>query len=64
MDILEKVMKRAWKIVTEIDEIPNTPNNRRLLATCVVDEASTGELDYTKLLEGALTRFRQQQAKL
>lgn len=64
MDLLEKAMKRAWVIVTEIDNIPDTPNNRRLLATCVVDAAATNAENYKQVLDDAVARFREQQAKL
>lgn len=62
MDLLEKAMKGAWNILSEADKIPDTPANRKLLASCVVDEAIAGKIKYNELVNGAVARFREKRA--
>lgn len=62
MDLLEKAMKSAWNVLSEVDKIADTAENRKLLASCVVDEAVAGKINYTELVNGAIARFREQRA--
>jgi hypothetical protein len=56
--ILEKAMMRAWEVIAYIDDIPDTAEERKLLASCIVDAALTGEENHMKLVNDAIFRFR------
>ena|SRR5689334_23947112 len=56
--ILEKAMVRAWEVIAYFDDIPDTPGQRKLLASCIVDAALTGEVNHMKLVNDAIFRFR------
>jgi hypothetical protein len=58
IDLLEKVMVRAWGVVSQVDKVPDTADNRRLLASCVIDTVMAGEDNYIKLVKRAVLCFR------
>jgi hypothetical protein len=58
IEILEKAMLRAWEVIAYTDDIPDTPVDRKLLASCIIDAAMTGEENHIKLANDAIFRFR------
>jgi len=63
IEMIEKAMLRAWEVVAYIDHIPDTAEDRKLLASCIVDEAMTGEENDVRLVNNAIVRFRAQRLR-
>jgi len=58
IEMLEKAMLRAWEVIGYVYDVADTEEDRKLLASCIVDAALAGEEDHIKLVNDAIFRFR------
>jgi len=63
IDRMEKAIERAWEIISYIDCVPETEDDKKLLASCVLTEAKAGQENHIKLVNNAIVRFRAQRAR-
>jgi hypothetical protein len=64
IDKIERVLDRAWDVITKSDAIEVSDDGaRKLLALCVMGEARSGEENHIRLINQSIVQFRLQRAK-
>jgi hypothetical protein len=63
IDRIEMAIERAWEVISYIDRVPETEDDKKLLALCVLTEAKAGQENHIKLVNNAIVRFRAQRAR-
>lgn len=60
--MMARAIERAWEVVRHDQETRQAAEDRSLLSLCVLNEARSGEDNYTRLVNRSIAAFRRQRA--